>query len=177
MDQKYQKLEMVCFGIAVLKRASPSICVFSFSFVKVPSTLSLNIFIDGLPLSKSSPTQFWPILANIYEMPQLSPFTIAIYAGRSKPNDLDKYLKQLVSELNTLIDGGTIINQTKIAIRVRAVIADTPARSFIKGVANFNSADGCLKCTCEAEFNEDGTLLAFRTSLDANFPGILGHNK
>ena len=142
---------MVCFGIAVLKRASPSICgkmhivktfsndssVFSFSFVKVPSTLSLNIFIDGLPLSKSSPTQFWPILANIYEMPQLSPFTIAIYAGRSKPNDLDKYLKQLVSELNTLIDGGTIINQTKIAIRVRAVIADTPARSFIKGsVAN-----------------------------------------
>uniref|UniRef100_A0A8W7M2U2 Transposase domain-containing protein n=1 Tax=Anopheles arabiensis TaxID=7173 RepID=A0A8W7M2U2_ANOAR len=131
-------------------------------FVKVPSTLSLNIFIDGLPLSKSSPTQFWPILANIYEMPQLSPFTIAIYAGRSKPNDLDKYLKQLVSELNTLIDGGTIINQTKIAIRVRAVIADTPARSFIKGVANFNSADGCLKCTCEAEFNEDGRCMVYK---------------
>lgn len=29
-------------------------------------TIELNINIDGLPLFKSSPTEFWPILANIH---------------------------------------------------------------------------------------------------------------
>ena len=108
--------------------------MFNFSFTKVHgSELSLNIFVDGLPLHKSSSSQFWPILANIHQMPHISPFIVGIFHGTSKPDSLNDYLTQLVEELNDLMNRGIILNNKKYDIIVRTIIADSPARSFIKG--------------------------------------------
>lgn len=47
----------------------------------IPTKLSLNINLDGLPLHKSSTNEFWPILCNIHEMKEVQPIIIGIYCG------------------------------------------------------------------------------------------------
>lgn len=51
--------------------------------VNVPQKLSLKINIDGIPVSKSSNIECWPILCGIKELPRLPPCIIGIYCGAS----------------------------------------------------------------------------------------------
>lgn len=51
---------------------------------RIPSTASLNISVDGIPIAKSSNAQFWPILANVHEIYDVEPFVIGVYYGKSK---------------------------------------------------------------------------------------------
>lgn len=67
------------------------------------------------------------------ELPHIHPITIAIWCGDSKPNNLNDYLHQFVDELNNLLANGILINNHKIALRIRCFICDTPARAFLKG--------------------------------------------
>lgn len=54
-------------------------------FENIPSELSLNVNIDGLPTFKSSTTSFWPILVNVHEMSQnISPMIVGIFCGECK---------------------------------------------------------------------------------------------
>ncbi|KAH7985366.1 hypothetical protein HPB52_025691 [Rhipicephalus sanguineus] len=50
-------------------------------------TLSLIVNIDGLPISKSSRRQFWPVLVMVKESRVRSPFIVALYEGEHKPQD------------------------------------------------------------------------------------------
>lgn len=124
-----------------------------FQNIQSDLTLRLNINVDGIPLMKSSSTQFWPILANIHskfedeyfhkihtlmklispEFPDIEPFVVAIWCGQQKPTDLNAYLGPFVAELNRLIQNGISINGFHINIKVRCIVCDTPARSFLKG--------------------------------------------
>ena len=121
----------------------------------LPNTkLPITINIDGLPLHKSGRTSFWPILANIHTMPHLMPMIVAIFCGPKKPESLEQYLRPLVNELNGLIDNGIMLGcpLTKVCIKVRAFVADSPARSFhlfiiFLGVVSHTRKHGCLKCT------------------------------
>lgn len=70
-------------------------------------------------------------------MDQVKPFIVSIWCGDSKPNNLNEYLCQFVNELNEIIADGIIINGFLIKVGVRCFIADSPARSFIKGSCNF----------------------------------------
>uniref|UniRef100_A0AAG5DQC3 Uncharacterized protein n=1 Tax=Anopheles atroparvus TaxID=41427 RepID=A0AAG5DQC3_ANOAO len=115
--------------------------------------ISLNNSIDGLPLHRSSSSQFLPILINIHEMPEVPVLKVAIFSGTSKPDDLELYLRPFVSELNELQDHGITLNRKRLKVRIRAVIADSPARAFIKGVVNFTGKHGCLQCTCVGEYD------------------------
>ncbi|XP_052888929.1 uncharacterized protein LOC128297340 [Anopheles moucheti] len=110
-------------------------------------TLVLNIAIDGLPIFKSSKLQFWPILINIHEMPEVPVMKVAIYCGPTKPASIEHFLRPFVDELNFLMKNGVMVQNKKFNIQLRAIIADSPARAHIKGVANYNARHGCLKCT------------------------------
>ncbi|XP_049291232.1 uncharacterized protein LOC125768080 [Anopheles funestus] len=73
----------------------------------------------------------------------------AIYCGSSKPASIEHFLRPFVDELNFLMKNGLLIKNRKVAIQIRAIIADSPARAYIKGVANYNARHGCLKCITE----------------------------
>lgn len=60
--------------------------------------LPLAINIDGLPLSKSSNSQCWPILMSIDIIGFTEPFIVGIYHGMKKPDSVTKFLDAFVEE-------------------------------------------------------------------------------
>lgn len=95
--------------------------------------ISININIDGLPVFNSSKFEFWPILFNIHNMPNVRPMIIGIFCGEGKPKSVTNYLAPFVNEINDVIKNGIEINGFTIKLQIRTFICDSPARAFIKG--------------------------------------------
>lgn len=123
-----------------------------FKFIKT-SDIKLHVNIDNLLISKSSVSQFWPIMASIENIDTYTlPFLICVYHGTTKPNDANKFLSSFVNESIFLTKNGIIINNNKYVVTIDAILCDVPARSFItytKGHAEYFS---CSKCTQEGDF-------------------------
>lgn len=88
-------------------------------------------------------------------MPVIKPIVIAIWCGIGKPKDLDEFLLPLVVELNEITRTGIFFNDYRIDIVCKGFLADSPARSFIKGIAYFNGKHGCQKCTIVGTYFRD----------------------
>jgi hypothetical protein len=114
--------------------------------------LTLSLHFDGIPIFKSSNKQFWPILGKVDQAVDQKPFVIGLYYGTSKPNSANVYLDALIEELCQLEKHGIIIDGKQFCVRVSCIIADAPARSFIKCVKSHNSYYSCEKCTQTCEF-------------------------
>ncbi|KAM7406389.1 hypothetical protein PAMP_000768 [Pampus punctatissimus] len=54
-----------------------------------------TLTVHGLPLSRSSNMQLWPILGQIVELPRAKVFIISIYAGPCKPESVNDYMHEL----------------------------------------------------------------------------------
>lgn len=109
-----------------------------FSYLNAPNHISININIDGLPLHRSSKDEFWPLLFNIYQMPELQPMIIGIYWGKGKPSNLSEYLAQFVEEMNEIYREGITVDNQLRTVKIRSFICDSPARAFIKGKSDNN---------------------------------------
>lgn len=114
-----------------------TICLEKYSHIE---SISLNINMDGLPIYKSSKCEFWPILCNIHEIPEVKPLVIGIYSGTGKPSNINSYLQNFVSEAKQVLKNGIFVerHRKKIQVKIRCFIADSPARAFIKGDYFFN---------------------------------------
>nr|CAI5848798.1 unnamed protein product [Callosobruchus analis] len=123
-----------------------------FRDTKKSQDISININIDGLPIFKSSRYEFWPILFNINEFPY-KPMIIGMYYGKGKPSNPNEFLSQFVEELMLIMNKGVMITEYKISVHLKCFICDSPARSSVKGVVNFNSQHGCQKCTIVGEYS------------------------
>lgn len=113
----------------------------------VPSTLMLTIGIDGLPLTKNPPKVLWPILgifSNIFGNKNI--FIIGAYYGQFKPEDCNEFLEDLVTELCLLIDNGLVYNNIHVKVELRAIICDTPAKSYILNIKGHTAKNSCLRC-------------------------------
>ncbi|XP_044744771.1 uncharacterized protein LOC123306715 [Coccinella septempunctata] len=130
----------------------------------VPDTILLNVNMDGLPIYKSSKVEFFPILFNIHELPSVKPMIIGIYCGQEKLSDLSAFLLPFVKEAKIIFSEGLIVNETKISVKLRCFVCDSPARAFIKGVTNFNGKHGCLKCTTVGEHSYVSHTVFFKRS-------------
>uniref|UniRef100_A0A182HYW6 Uncharacterized protein n=1 Tax=Anopheles arabiensis TaxID=7173 RepID=A0A182HYW6_ANOAR len=108
-----------------------------------------------------SSMQFWPILFKINELPKAPVMTAAIFCGLKKPDSIDEYLGPLVNELNLLHSNGIKINGELITITLSAIVADTPARAFIKGVKGHTAYASCMKCTKNGVFNKESKTTVF----------------
>ncbi|EAT36978.1 AAEL010985-PA [Aedes aegypti] len=126
-----------------------------------PLSISLNINIDGLPVHKSSTKNFWPILCKIHEYPGIPPMAVGIYYGTSKPKSATEFLTPFIDELLGILETGVIVNGHSVSVRIRCFICDSPARSFIKGVINFNGKHGCLKCTTKGKYSHTANTVVF----------------
>lgn len=120
-----------------------------------PLEIKLDFNIDGLPVSKSTNGQFWPILAAIHDDFYSHPFPVGIHYGNSKPLDSNLFLKPFVEEMKILLDKGLDYNGHHVQIRVNAIICDSPARAFICGIKSHTGYFGCPKCETEGDFIEN----------------------
>lgn len=94
------KEEILLFTTSILPSISQNI-----------TDIKISINVDGLPLSKSSQRQFWPILGSISESKEV--FIIGIYYGTHKPSD--EFLAKFVHEAKILYEQGININNRNIS--------------------------------------------------------------
>lgn len=95
--------------------------------------IALSFNIDGIPIGKSSKDQFWPILGQIDNMREVKPFVVGIYAGITKPTNLEQFLRPFVVELSEIVSNGLQVNGHDIEVKINCFICDTPARALVKG--------------------------------------------
>uniref|UniRef100_A0A182XN15 Transposase domain-containing protein n=1 Tax=Anopheles quadriannulatus TaxID=34691 RepID=A0A182XN15_ANOQN len=107
----------------------------------------IDFCFDGLPLYLNDSKQFWPILMKVFNIPNMPVMPVALFFGLSKPASVDQYLEDFVEEINELQKNGLMMHGRSYWVKIRCIIADTPARAYIKGVKSHNSVSGCLKCT------------------------------
>ncbi|RXN03277.1 hypothetical protein ROHU_013557 [Labeo rohita] len=113
--------------------------------------LELQANVDGLPIFKSSSTQFWPILGVIKNLPQHEPFVIGLFCGTSKPACLLEYLEDFVAEVVELEKGFSFQGIT-MRLQLCSMVCDAPARAFLKNVKGHTGYSGCEKCMQEGEY-------------------------
>lgn len=123
------------------------------TYFKLPPTeIKININIDGLPLSKSSGSQFWPILISIEtNMMYTEPFVVGMYHGMSKPNDANEFLRPFVEEASVVLQNG-LINGQSCNVVINAILYDAPAKSFITYTKGHTGYFACSKCIQEGDF-------------------------
>lgn len=110
--------------------------------------ISLSVGVDGIPITRSSKKQFWPVLCAVDQSKLPTPFVAAIFYAETKPSNTD-FLQPFIKECKSLEIEGILYNGKKYAFRVSKILADAPARSFLKSVNNHNSYSGCERCTQE----------------------------
>ncbi|KAI8120514.1 hypothetical protein CVS40_8210 [Lucilia cuprina] len=106
--------------------------------------ISINFNIDGLPVSKSSGLQVWPILGSVKKVI----FIVGCFEGYSKPKNSQEFLKAFVEELKVLIyEGFTFENK----VYKVSVICDAPARAFVLNIKSHSEFYCCHKCQIQGE--------------------------
>jgi len=121
-------------------------------FIK-SNNIKLNINVDGLPICKSSGSQFWSIMASIENIDiYTSPFIIGVYHGMCKPHDANDFLADFVNEFLCLSQCGLVISNKKYTVSINAIVCDAPARSFITFTKGHTGYFACSRCIQEGDF-------------------------
>ena len=114
---------------------------------QLPTEVVIDISTDGATFNES--VQFWPIQYRIKSI-NSKPIIAGVYIEKQKPCDLYKFLELFVNDiLQVLQNGGILINDKKIPLRIRCFIADAPARAFILNHKGHMSSNPCSKCKVE----------------------------
>jgi len=140
-----------------LRRILNNSCIIEKLFLDCTEiVLPICINIDGLPISKSSGSQFWPILVCI-DLHTISkkwqkPFIVGIYHGFKKPADAHQFMDSFINEFQNLEKNGFEINDKIIKIKVNKLLCDAPAKSFLLCIKGHTGYSSCTKCTEEGTF-------------------------
>ncbi|XP_052257857.1 uncharacterized protein LOC127862672 isoform X3 [Dreissena polymorpha] len=126
------------------------------SFSLEENTVKLNFNIDGIPLFKSTSAQFWPILCSVNSY---TPFMICIFYGEGKPNSLEDFLSDFLTELSELIQDGISLEDTLIKVEANAFICDAPARAFLKSIKGHTGYNACERCTIHGYHTDHRVVL------------------
>lgn len=123
---------------------------FLSSLKKCPSSITININIDGVPISRSSQSGFWTILIKVIE-PNSSVLTVGVYHGYKKPKNFSNFLQPFADEMKVLMENYEYSNQ-RVEIKIGAFICDAPARAGCTGTKGHGAYFGCGRCSQEGEF-------------------------
>jgi len=120
----------------------------------------IDVNIDGADVRKQGSQQnsCWPILIRVHSIKpnswmkktvlqrMMAPLTIGVYIGQGKPPNSTDYLGKFANELFHL-NPICVDEDEQFSVSVRAIIADTPARAFIKNISSAQGYFPCEKCT------------------------------
>ena len=123
-----------------------------YFFEKAPigiNKIEIDIGIDGLPISKSSKSQLWPILLNIVGFPDI--FVVAAYHGKTKAINFQEFLKDFIEEMTIIEDIGFEYENRSIVVKLRCLICDSDARAKVLSVKSHSGYFSCTKCTIKGE--------------------------
>ena len=109
----------------------------------IPDVIEIFVNVDGIPISKSSGNQFWPILGMVGNAKNRKVFLIGIFYGTSKPDLLEDYLADFVAEAESLRQNGITLKGRQHGFRLKAFVCDTPARSYILNINGHTAYFGC----------------------------------
>lgn len=117
----------------------------------------LYINIDGLPLSKSSGSQFWSVLLRVANLKGANeaPFNAGTYWGLEKPFDSNIYLEHSCRELKVILEYGITVRGVLLRVRNCAFICDAPAKAFILKIVDHGGYSCCPKCETIGEYAVD----------------------
>lgn len=114
--------------------------------------INLTLNIDGLPLSRSSQSCFWPIMISELRLKKEG-FIVGVFHGYGKPKCPNEYLEEFIAELVPLINHGfTTPDGAIIAVTLSALICDAPAKSFVLCVSGHTAYGSCSKCTIKGKY-------------------------
>ena len=111
---------------------------------ELPEMIFINLSIDGLPLSLSSSSEVWPILATIADFRFKKPFLIWAWHGSGKPASAEEFMKPFHEEYVKLNNEGFSYLNKRYFVKINIIIADTVARNYIGQFPAHNSR--CWKC-------------------------------
>ena len=113
------------------------------------ATIKLAFNVDGLPTSKSSSAEVWPILMST-DIARDYVQVIAVYYGAKKPS-ANVLLVDFITELGPLLENGIQIQDGSTVIQKRLVldyvVCDLPALALVKGITGHSGYASCPKCT------------------------------
>lgn len=134
-------------------------------FESLPNEVTLNFNIDGIPLSKSSSSCFWPILAKTNLSKKI--IVVGVYHGYGQPKDFNLFMRKFVDELKELM---TLyeFQSNAIKIKIGAFICDSPARAHILGIKSHAGYFGCPRCCQEGEYIGRVTFPELNSQLRTN---------
>jgi hypothetical protein len=113
----------------------------------IPHIIEVDWNTDGAKLNRSGNIQIWPIQCNIANIANSKPEAVGIYKGPKKPYNINVFLHQFIDDVLTVINsGGISFLQKKVPVKLRAFIADAPARSWILNHFGHASSNPGSKC-------------------------------
>lgn len=112
--------------------------------------IHIVVGVDGLPIFKSNPEQFWPILA--YIRPENhNVFLVGLYCGKIKPADSNSFIKSFIDEVQLLKDTGICINNKVYNLNIDSFCCDAPAKSFLLKTKGHSGFFSCSRCEHEGK--------------------------
>lgn len=113
--------------------------------------IEICVNVDGIPLTKSSGSQFYPILCNLFIDPNIVGL-IGIYHGYEKPRNANEFLHDFVTEAIDLIHSGLNFNNIVYSVVIKAFICDIPAKTFITFTTGHMGYNSCSKCYIKGKY-------------------------
>lgn len=111
------------------------------------TVIKLLINIDGIPVFNHSNQQLWHILMLVFDPDyESTPFMVAAFCGKSKPNSVNKFLKECITEIKELVKDGINIEKVHFTVEILGFVCDTPARSFLKCCKGHGGFYACERC-------------------------------
>ncbi|XP_039303468.1 uncharacterized protein LOC105203270 [Solenopsis invicta] len=124
----------------------------SGTITRLPEEIHLSFNIDGLPLTKSSKSQLWPILGCFRHFKNKSPFIIGAFHGYKKPPEADVFLKYFIEEAEMLAENGFTWTDTTSKFIIDCFRCNAPARAYICCIKSHGGYYACGKCETKDKF-------------------------
>lgn len=100
-----------------------------------------------MQLTKSGHSEFLVTLCKIHFEPDVyEVFPVSVFCGKTKPNSVDDYLEDIVSEINGFQENRLRIQEREFVIRIKCIVCDMPARAFVKNTLGHKGFELCERC-------------------------------